>query len=158
MSVFEQPHADTAYNVQRGVVAVVIVFILIGMIHMPNGPFVRPHPAFWRLVLCVLILYVLLLIFMLFQVINNMTRVGKIVVCLSLMIGHVYKYLAICYVVVFVSSSRLKTSSTCVCVCFCGESDSSVYCSNETFDSSYYILKQSISPPPPRQQMMPGSS
>ncbi len=68
VALFEQPHNDTMFNIQRGVVAVVVVFILIGMIHMPNGPFVRPHPALWRLVLCVLILYVLLLIFMLFQV------------------------------------------------------------------------------------------
>lgn len=68
VALFEQPHNDTMFNIQRGVVAVVIVFILIGMIHMPNGPFVRPHPALWRLVLCVLILYVLLLIFLLFQV------------------------------------------------------------------------------------------
>ncbi len=68
VALFEQPHNDTMFNLQRGVVAVVVVFILIGMIHMPNGPFVRPHPALWRLVLCVLILYVLLLIFLLFQV------------------------------------------------------------------------------------------
>ena len=52
----------------RGAIAVVMVFILIGVIHMPNGPFVRPHPLLWRLVLCVAILYILGLIFMLFQV------------------------------------------------------------------------------------------
>ncbi len=68
VAVVEPPSSDTVYNLQRGVVAVVIVFILIGIIHLPNGPFVRPHPAFWRLVLCVLILYILLLIFILFQV------------------------------------------------------------------------------------------
>ena len=68
VSIVEQTPDDTLYNVRRGVVAVVIVFILIGVIHMPDGPFVRPHPVVWRLVLCVLILYVLLLIFALFQV------------------------------------------------------------------------------------------
>lgn len=26
-------------------VAVIVVFILIGVIHMPDGPFVRPHPG-----------------------------------------------------------------------------------------------------------------
>ena len=62
----------------------VIVFILIGLIHMPDGPFLRPHPGgyghaqaqgnpllsavVWRLALVVNILYVLLLIFTLFQV------------------------------------------------------------------------------------------
>ncbi|XP_064400566.1 phosphatidylserine synthase 2-like isoform X2 [Halichondria panicea] len=74
VALFEQPHNDTMFNIQRGVVAVVIVFILIGMIHMPNGPFVRPHPALWRLVLCVLILYVLLLIFLLFQTTDDSRR------------------------------------------------------------------------------------
>jgi phosphatidylserine synthase 2 len=68
VSIIEQTPDDTLYNVRRGVVAVVIVFILIGVIHMPDGPFVRPHPVVWRLVLCILILYVLLLIFALFQV------------------------------------------------------------------------------------------
>ena len=68
VSIVEQTPDDTLYNVRRGIVAVVIVFILIGVIHMPDGPFVRPHPVVWRLVLCVLILYVLLLIFALFQV------------------------------------------------------------------------------------------
>jgi phosphatidylserine synthase 2 len=58
---------DTTYNTKRGLVAVVIVFILIGIIHMPDGPFLRPHPVLWRLVLCVTILYVLLLIIILFQ-------------------------------------------------------------------------------------------
>ena len=29
----------------RGMMAVVIVFILIGVIHIPDGPFIRPHPG-----------------------------------------------------------------------------------------------------------------
>jgi len=29
----------------RGVVGMLVVFILIGMIHMPGGPFIRPHPG-----------------------------------------------------------------------------------------------------------------
>ena len=70
VSLVEQTPDDSLYNVKRGVIAVIIVFILIGVIHMPDGPFVRPHPVIWRLVLCVLILYVLLLIFALFQVLR----------------------------------------------------------------------------------------
>ena len=68
VSLIEQTPDDSAYNTKRGLFAVVVVFILIGIIHMPDGPFMRPHPALWRLVLCVTILYVLLLIFLLFQV------------------------------------------------------------------------------------------
>ena len=68
VALIEQPYDNTTYNMQRGVVAVVIVFILIGVIQMPDGPFVRPHPVLWRLFLCLTILYVLMLIFALFQV------------------------------------------------------------------------------------------
>jgi len=68
VAVLEDTPNDTTYNTKRGLIAMVIVFILIGIIHMPDGPFVRPHPALWRLVLCVMIVYVLLLIFVLFQV------------------------------------------------------------------------------------------
>ena len=46
----------------------IIIFLLIGIIHMPDGPFIRPHPVLWRLVLCISILYVLMLIYILFQV------------------------------------------------------------------------------------------
>ena len=52
----------------RGVIAVVVIFLLIGIIHMPDGPFIRPHPVLWRLVLCISILYILMLIYILFQV------------------------------------------------------------------------------------------
>jgi phosphatidylserine synthase 2 len=61
----------TQENIRRGVVAVVIVFILIGVIHMPDGPFLRPHPVVWRLALVMNILYVLLLIFTLFQSVDD---------------------------------------------------------------------------------------
>lgn len=69
---------DTAQNMRSGVVAVIVVFILIGVIHMPDGPFVRPHPALWRLVLVLNILYVLLLIFTLFQNVDDARQFLKV--------------------------------------------------------------------------------
>lgn len=36
---------DTMYNMRRGAVACVVIFVLIGVINMPDGPFVRPHPG-----------------------------------------------------------------------------------------------------------------
>ncbi|XP_065911554.1 phosphatidylserine synthase 2-like isoform X2 [Dysidea avara] len=57
----------TSFYNHRGVIAVIIIFLLIGIIHMPDGPFIRPHPVLWRLVLCISILYVLMLIYILFQ-------------------------------------------------------------------------------------------
>ena len=37
------------------------------MIQFRDGPFIRPHPAFWRIVLGVNLLYELSLVFLLFQ-------------------------------------------------------------------------------------------
>lgn len=37
------------------------------MIQFRDGPFVRPHPAFWRIVLGVNVLYELLLVYLLFE-------------------------------------------------------------------------------------------
>jgi hypothetical protein len=33
-----------------------------------SGPFIRPHPLFWRLILSASVLYLLVMIFLLFQV------------------------------------------------------------------------------------------
>lgn len=37
------------------------------MLSFPNGPFTRPHPAVWRMVFGLSILYLLALLFLLFQ-------------------------------------------------------------------------------------------
>jgi len=37
------------------------------MIQFRDGPFIRPHPAFWRIILGVNLLYELALVFLLFQ-------------------------------------------------------------------------------------------
>ena len=68
VAVFEEAIADTELNIKRAIVAVLLVFILIGVLHAPDGPFRRPHPALWRAVLCISILYNLALIFIFFQV------------------------------------------------------------------------------------------
>ena len=73
VAVFEEAIADTELNIKRAIVAVLLVFILIGVLHAPDGPFRRPHPALWRAVLCVSILYNLALIFIFFQVGNLST-------------------------------------------------------------------------------------
>ena len=68
VAVFEEAIADTELNIKRAIIAVLLVFILIGVLHAPDGPFKRPHPALWRAILCISILYNLALIFILFQV------------------------------------------------------------------------------------------
>eukprot|EP01059_Diplonema_ambulator_P011284 TRINITY_DN21232_c0_g1_i1.p1 TRINITY_DN21232_c0_g1~~TRINITY_DN21232_c0_g1_i1.p1 ORF type:complete len:420 (+),score=75.73 TRINITY_DN21232_c0_g1_i1:93-1262(+) len=58
---------DSRGRVLKGIAAVSISFLMFSTISLPNGPFVRPHPAVWRCVLGISILYWLLLVFMLFQ-------------------------------------------------------------------------------------------
>jgi Phosphatidyl serine synthase len=41
------------------------------MIQFRDGPFIRPHPAFWRIVLGLNLLYELALVFLLFQDLNS---------------------------------------------------------------------------------------
>jgi phosphatidylserine synthase 2 len=55
----------------RGAYAAVAGFLLFSMIQFRDGPFVRPHPAFWRVVLGVNLLYELALVFLLFQDVNS---------------------------------------------------------------------------------------
>lgn len=54
-----------------GVYAAVVSFLLFSMIQFRDGPFVRPHPAFWRVVLGLNLLYELGLVFLLFQDLNT---------------------------------------------------------------------------------------
>ncbi|THG99318.1 hypothetical protein EW026_g2998 [Hermanssonia centrifuga] len=50
-----------------GAYAAIAGFLLFGVIQFRDGPFIRPHPAFWRLVLGINLLYELALAFLLFQ-------------------------------------------------------------------------------------------
>ena len=67
ITLFEAPSDDSAFNMRRGAIAVTLVFISVASIHMPDGPFLRPHPVVWRLVMSCSIVYLLLFIFLLFQ-------------------------------------------------------------------------------------------
>ncbi|KAA1474722.1 PSS-domain-containing protein [Dentipellis sp. KUC8613] len=50
-----------------GAYAAIVSFLVFSMIQFRDGPFVRPHPAFWRVVLGINLLYELALVFLLFQ-------------------------------------------------------------------------------------------
>lgn len=50
-----------------GVYAAVASFLLFAMLQFRDGPFIRPHPVFWRIILGVNLLYELALVFLLFQ-------------------------------------------------------------------------------------------
>lgn len=48
------------------------------MIQFRDGPYVRPHPAFWRIVLGLNLIYELALVFLLFQDLPNARAMMKI--------------------------------------------------------------------------------
>ena len=50
-----------------GAYASISAFLLFSMIQFRDGPFIRPHPAFWRIILGINLLYELLLVFLVFQ-------------------------------------------------------------------------------------------
>jgi phosphatidylserine synthase 2 len=50
-----------------GAYAAITSFLLFAMIQFRDGPFIRPHPAFWRIILGVNLVYELGLVFLLFQ-------------------------------------------------------------------------------------------
>ncbi|XP_057317455.1 phosphatidylserine synthase 2-like [Hydractinia symbiolongicarpus] len=65
---------SSEYNAKRGVIACFAVFMAFGVTQVKDGPFLRPHPAFWRLVVCASIIYELCLIFLLFQTATDARR------------------------------------------------------------------------------------
>lgn len=54
-------------NLAAGLYSVCFLFLAIGLLVFPNGPYTRPHPAIWRLVFGISVLYFLFLSFVLFQ-------------------------------------------------------------------------------------------
>ncbi|KAJ7643663.1 phosphatidyl serine synthase-domain-containing protein [Roridomyces roridus] len=59
--------AEGADKRRMGVYAAIAAFLAFAMIQFRDGPFIRPHPAVWRVVLGVNLLYELVLVFFLFQ-------------------------------------------------------------------------------------------
>ena len=69
-TAFTRDDSDWHNNILTGLVGVLVLFMIISILTLPNGPFTRPHPALWRCVLGVSILYLLLVQFLLHQVGN----------------------------------------------------------------------------------------
>lgn len=58
---------DTQENIWAGMVCVIFFFLIISVLAFPNGPFTRPHPAVWRIIFGLSVLYLLFIIFLMFQ-------------------------------------------------------------------------------------------
>ncbi|CAD6188694.1 unnamed protein product [Caenorhabditis auriculariae] len=57
----------TEQNVYDGLMGTLALFMVISALAFPNGPFIRPHPVFWRVVFGLSVVYMLILQFTLFQ-------------------------------------------------------------------------------------------
>ena len=58
-------------NVKQGMVGMLCTFLVFGILMTQNGPIIRPHPVFWRLMFCLCCAYELLLVFFLFQTVSD---------------------------------------------------------------------------------------
>lgn len=77
VALIEEPQNDINYNTKRGILACIAAFCLFGMTQTKDGPFTRPHPAFWRLVLCLSVVYELALVYLLFQSLDDARQLMK---------------------------------------------------------------------------------
>lgn len=58
---------DNKDNIWAGIVCVIFFFCIISVLTFPNGPFTRPHPAIWKIVFGMSVLYLMFLLFLMFQ-------------------------------------------------------------------------------------------
>eukprot|EP00696_Hemimastix_kukwesjijk_P020295 gnl/Hemi2/9864_TR3437_c0_g1_i1.p1 gnl/Hemi2/9864_TR3437_c0_g1~~gnl/Hemi2/9864_TR3437_c0_g1_i1.p1 ORF type:complete len:442 (+),score=111.01 gnl/Hemi2/9864_TR3437_c0_g1_i1:190-1515(+) len=63
----QDPAASTSSNVKSGLVMAGLVYLMYSMLQPRDVPFSRPHPILWRLVIGVVVLYLMLLVFVVYQ-------------------------------------------------------------------------------------------
>lgn len=66
---------STEQNIWNGIKAMCILFLVLSALALPNGPFIRPHPIFWRVVFGISVLYTLILQFTLYQTYEDIKKV-----------------------------------------------------------------------------------
>ncbi|ELU01944.1 hypothetical protein CAPTEDRAFT_122558 [Capitella teleta] len=64
---FTRDDSETEANLGSGFLCLAFFFLIISVLAFPNGPFTRPHPALWRIVFGISVMYFLCLVFLLFQ-------------------------------------------------------------------------------------------
>nr|XP_023999997.1 phosphatidylserine synthase 1 [Salvelinus alpinus] len=63
---FTRDESNEDANLWVGLILVISFFLVISVLAFPNGPFTRPHPAIWRIVFGLSVLYFLFLVFIIF--------------------------------------------------------------------------------------------
>lgn len=74
---FTREGTETVANVKFGLCAGAVVFLVFCLLYLHDGPFVRPHPAVWRVVTGIGILYLCSLVWILFQNVNDVRQFLK---------------------------------------------------------------------------------
>jgi len=64
---FNRDESNIQANISAGLTCVIFFFLIVSVLAFPNGPFTRPHPAIWRMVFGLSVLYLISLCFILFQ-------------------------------------------------------------------------------------------
>ncbi|KAJ3052825.1 hypothetical protein HK097_005587 [Rhizophlyctis rosea] len=64
---FTTKEDDPVFNTKVGLSVAAAVLMITGLLQFRDGPFIRPHPAFWRVILSLSVIYEMLLVFILFQ-------------------------------------------------------------------------------------------
>ncbi|KAJ3274985.1 hypothetical protein HDV01_001491 [Terramyces sp. JEL0728] len=70
---------DLILNTKVGLWTAVIVLVLTGLLQFKDGPFIRPHPAFWRVVLALGVAYQMCLVVVLFQTKDHARQAFKFI-------------------------------------------------------------------------------
>ncbi|KAL3990119.1 Phosphatidylserine synthase 1 domain protein [Acanthocheilonema viteae] len=74
---FNRNDDNSGVNIYAGIIAAVVLFLVVSGLTFPNGPFIRPHPVFWRIIFGMSVLYILMLQFALFQNFRDIKDVLK---------------------------------------------------------------------------------
>lgn len=69
--------ADIVTSVKRGIWAMIAVFLAYCLLQAPSTLLIRPHPAIWRLVHGLAVIYLVALTFLLFQTRDNARQFMK---------------------------------------------------------------------------------
>jgi len=79
-------NSDETLNIYHGVLTISGILVLpLSLLLFPNGPFTRPHPAFWRITYGAALWYFLMLVFTLFL---NMKQIRSVMIYVSPELEH----------------------------------------------------------------------
>eukprot|EP00916_Digyalum_oweni_P025208 GHVL01041573.1.p1 GENE.GHVL01041573.1~~GHVL01041573.1.p1 ORF type:complete len:302 (-),score=39.14 GHVL01041573.1:398-1303(-) len=74
MSEWQGDNLTTRQNAIIGVTAASVVFLVFSILQLPDGILIRPHPVVWRLVKGFSVMYLIVLVFLLYQNLDDVRK------------------------------------------------------------------------------------